>query len=229
MSTAPSSTTSPTGPTGGRTTNANADRIMNHIASAIGYGLLAVVIGYCSKHIVKSLRVETSEACKEECNKWNTKHVMEASLFVTGVVLYIVVQIIRAVRASKSNESYQSAFKATEEQLKPQKMDNEDTIGPDLIQKINQALGEDRMYDLYELVEAHLQRVPEKNMCIMTEIMKDKITNDKTLGNFDLVRRYQAKNVRALVSYIVNTMKPEIQGPKCVLASRPQRPAEPEY
>ena len=217
--------------------------ILQHILCAVLYGLLAIGIGYASKVAVKPY---FQVSLPDICQTWNDKHVMEISLFITGFMLYVVVAIgkrmykhANAMKMQKGanvlKEEYQEKpMMMTEDQLKPVKQENEDKIGPQMLQRIKDDWGEDRVYDLFEQVEAHLQRVPKKNMCVMTEQVKDLLFTDKRF-NHDLVRKYDyvrgrpvSRNMRATISYIVNNYKPGIVGRDCRLTTRPQRPQTPE-
>ncbi len=57
------------------------------ICYAICSGILAILIGYGSKFIVKPF---THVSLPDVCKEWNKKYVMEWSLFIVGVVLFLV-------------------------------------------------------------------------------------------------------------------------------------------
>ena len=196
---------------------------IHHLTYAIIFGLLTVIIGYSSKLLVHPF---LDISLPDVCSRWNENHVMELSLFITGFLLYIVVCIGRKY-IMKKEEHFQQGM-ISEDMLLPKKMENEDVYGPQVIELIKKQFGEDRLYDLYEQVEAHLQLVPEKQTCIMTEQMKDKLVNDKRLGNYDIVKRLGGPRLRIAISWIVNNTKPGIVGRDCRLTTRPQRPDQ-EY
>lgn len=52
-------------------------------------GILTVFIGYISSLLIKPyFNVTLPDVCKE----WNKKHLMEASLFVTGFLLHLILE-----------------------------------------------------------------------------------------------------------------------------------------
>ena len=57
---------------------------------AVFCGLLVLGAAYIVKHIVKPyFKVDLPEICE----KWNKKHVFEVSMFLTGFVLHILLEI----------------------------------------------------------------------------------------------------------------------------------------
>lgn len=60
------------------------------IKEASFVGLLTVVAGYISSFIIRPyFKVDLPEICKE----WNKNHLMEASLFATGFLLHLLLEI----------------------------------------------------------------------------------------------------------------------------------------
>ncbi len=59
------------------------------IKEATFIGLLTVAAGYLASYIVRPyFKVDLPEICK----RWNDKYVMEASLFVTGFLLHLLLE-----------------------------------------------------------------------------------------------------------------------------------------
>lgn len=57
------------------------------IIGCILLGLLTIVVGYLSVHIVKRF---SKTSVPIECKNWNKNHVMEISLFITGVIIGVI-------------------------------------------------------------------------------------------------------------------------------------------
>jgi hypothetical protein len=56
---------------------------------SIFMGLCAIIAGYLASMIVKPIfKVDLPEVCKQ----WNKKYLMEASLFMTGFILYFALK-----------------------------------------------------------------------------------------------------------------------------------------
>jgi hypothetical protein len=59
--------------------------LLQHVLNASLTGLFIILFGYLSSFIVRPfLKVDLPEVCRS----WNKNYVMEASLFVSGVLLY---------------------------------------------------------------------------------------------------------------------------------------------
>jgi hypothetical protein len=61
---------------------------LQHIIKAILFGVFAILAGYISNFLI-SLYQPTY--IPPECENWNQYHIMEKSLFITGLLLYIFV------------------------------------------------------------------------------------------------------------------------------------------
>lgn len=62
------------------------------IIYAVLLGLLLIILGYISGFIIQ--KIEKTQIPKG-CEKWNENHVMEKSLFLTGVMTYIVIMMFK--------------------------------------------------------------------------------------------------------------------------------------
>lgn len=58
------------------------------IIGAIVLGILTIILGYLSGYII---HITHKSEIPVECTNWNKNHVMEKSLFITGIMLYFVI------------------------------------------------------------------------------------------------------------------------------------------
>ncbi len=72
---------------------------MNQILQSLLFGLLFVCIGLVSKYLLKPI---LSITLPEICNKWNEKHLMEGTLFLTGALFsYLISSQVINVNVNK--------------------------------------------------------------------------------------------------------------------------------
>jgi len=60
-----------------------------YLIQAIIIGILTIIVGNIIGIILKYTSLSIN--LPKECMKWNTNNIMEISLFVTGIVVYILV------------------------------------------------------------------------------------------------------------------------------------------
>ncbi len=66
------------------------NNIVRVIKEGIFVGILTVLIGYAASYIVKPyFKIDLPEICKS----WNAKHVMEWSLFITGFLVHVFLEV----------------------------------------------------------------------------------------------------------------------------------------
>jgi hypothetical protein len=66
--------------------------LKEYIIPALIYGIIAVVVGTISGFIAKMFAmVELPDACKE----WNSKYVMQWSLFITGILMFFTIFVLK--------------------------------------------------------------------------------------------------------------------------------------
>jgi len=80
------------------------DPIYRVFIEACIVGLLVMLVGVIGSKIVKPF---FGVSLPEICKSWNKKHVMEASLFVTGFLLHIILEI---TGINKDYAVYRAAF-----------------------------------------------------------------------------------------------------------------------
>jgi hypothetical protein len=61
--------------------------MFSHVVAALLVGLIVVLAGVVSSHVVKEVGLSTV-SLPDECKSWNDKYVMEKTLFLTGVLTY---------------------------------------------------------------------------------------------------------------------------------------------
>ncbi len=85
---------------------------VRHIALAIAFGLLLIVCAYGANAIVKPYyKVDLPDIC----SRWNEKHVMEASLFLTGVIAYFVIAVFMKIKRRDEEDEVESDDEDEEE------------------------------------------------------------------------------------------------------------------
>jgi hypothetical protein len=67
------------------------------LKECVAIGLLTIAVGYLASYIVKPY---TKVALPDVCKTWNTKYMLEASLFMTGFLFHFFMEI------SGLNKSY---------------------------------------------------------------------------------------------------------------------------
>ena len=73
--------------------------MMSHVLAAVVVGLLVVIAGIASSHIVKEVGL-SNVSLPDECKRWNDKYVMEKTLFLTGVIAYTLCNAIGVVKVN---------------------------------------------------------------------------------------------------------------------------------
>jgi hypothetical protein len=63
--------------------------MLSHVLGATLFGLVIVLCGLLSCWLVKEVGM-SSVSLPDECKKWNDKYVLEKTLFITGVLAYLV-------------------------------------------------------------------------------------------------------------------------------------------
>lgn len=58
------------------------------ILIALVIGLIVLLLGYLSSYLLKMVYPSLTPTLPEICNTWNDNHVMEWTLFTTGVLTY---------------------------------------------------------------------------------------------------------------------------------------------
>lgn len=65
--------------------------MINSIIVAIIFGILNILLGYIAGFIVSHTHVSH---VPPECANWNKEYIMEKSLFMTGIMLYVTLKFI---------------------------------------------------------------------------------------------------------------------------------------
>ena len=73
--------------------------MMSHVVAAVLVGLIVVIAGIGSSYIVKEVGL-SSVSLPDECKRWNDKHVMEKTLFLTGVLAYTLCTALGVVKVN---------------------------------------------------------------------------------------------------------------------------------
>ena len=60
---------------------------MHPILNSIIFGLIIVVTGTLSANLIKYFNFDNNS--NEQCKDWNKYHIMEITLFITGVVAFL--------------------------------------------------------------------------------------------------------------------------------------------
>lgn len=69
--------------------------VQNKLVQALLVGVMTVVVGTLVTKVAGNyLNIELPDACKE----WNKNHVMEISLFATGVLMHLLPEIVSQVK-----------------------------------------------------------------------------------------------------------------------------------
>ena len=66
------------------------NQVIRVVKEGIFVGILTVLVGYVASYLVKPyFKIDLPEICKN----WNLKYVMEWSLFITGFLLHVFLEV----------------------------------------------------------------------------------------------------------------------------------------
>ena len=68
----------------------SSENVIRVVKEGIFVGVLTVLVGYVASYLVKPyFKIDLPDICKN----WNAKHVMEWSLFITGFLVHVFLEI----------------------------------------------------------------------------------------------------------------------------------------